>query len=248
MLLDLLFRRRKYEEPDDDENSEPELNTSSDAVTRDISAFVSSRLNEKMPVSILAEDGKVLFSGRIVKGSQVRLEIGRLAGALSLKSLTVGSHITFMAYNVDLVKVRVDATVDASTATCLVLRDWELRYTPAHRSAPRLPMNMPAKMYALTDSRLNESKDCTILDLSLTGACIRTLESLTVGDQFKLRFEVFKGDGVNTCHAQVVWVKSEDGINFTYGLLFAELERWRRRNLEGSLEDLLRQLESKTAS
>ena len=248
MLLDFLFRRRRHDYDEEPESHVSSVDTGQDVEPHDISAFVSSRLNEKMPINILTDGDEVLFSGRIVKGSQSCLELGRLPGALSFKILDTGSTVTFMAYNVDLIKVRVRATVSESTATRLILKEWGLQETPAKRGAPRLPMNMQAKMYALEDVRMTEGHDCTITDLSLTGACITSTEELAVGDQFRLRFEVFKGDGANTCHAQVVWMKSTDGLNFTYGLLFAELDRWKRHNLEMSLEDLLRQLERKTAS
>lgn len=215
-------------------------------VEHGISTFVKGRLNDGMPVDILDDDGSVLCSGRIVQGSYSVLTLGRLPGGLGFKRLEIGREVMLLAYNVDMIRVRLTAHVMESTATRIMFNDWALCDSTSNREDPRIPLDIAGEIFDRKDYRHQAIRRCRIVDLSLSGARLQSIEQFDAGDEFQLRFEVLKNDGKITCYSQVVWVTSKDGTNFEYGILFAEMERWKRHALEESLKTLQTELIRKT--
>ena len=207
---------------------------------------VRRKLDTGMPLEVLGADSKVLFNARIVTGNEIRLTLGRLPGELSFKIVPVGEPITLLAYDTSEEHVRVNGTVIESSVTKLVIKDWSIVDRVSKRDSARLPLAVPAQLYALTDKYRAHPKECTLVDLSLTGARISSTEELNVGDEYNLSFEVIKDDGKNTCHVQVVWATSADGTLYEYGLLFAQLQGYRHHNLELSLQALKENIVKKT--
>lgn len=211
-----------------------------------LSGNVNMRLNANLPVSILSDDGSTICKCRITKSTSGTLVLGRLPGELKLPKFDAGQEVLIMAYNIDLEAVRMRAVAAESTIIQLALRQMHQVDHRTHRSAARLPVNRGGTIVLRHKGRGDENIPCNIVDISMTGAHIESEYEMCVGDNILVRFEVFKDDGALSAAAEVVWATSRDGESYSYGLLFAEMDGWKRRYLQQSLDDLKTRLERTT--
>lgn len=238
-MFGFLFRKKDVSQPPAKPPVEDEIIPQSEVI-------VTRRLNNGLPVEVLLPDGTGSFQGRITSENNLSLIIGRLPGEMTLRQLEKGVVVTILAYNSDLEHVRITATVVDSTTLRLVLRGWVLEDNRSKRTSKRLPLEIPGKLYGLEDTRMLHPKECVVLDLSETGARIQSLEKLQTGDAIRLQLEVFKGDGLVSMPSQVVWVAATDLPSSEYGLVFAEMEQRKVRDLRNSLKELEQQLKRTT--
>lgn len=201
------------------------------------------QLNNNLPVTVMSKDGETLCEGCIIKNMGFSMVIGRLPGTLRLATLDEGMPVTVMAYNVDSEAMRLNARVRQSSALNLSLTQLEQVDRTTRRGAHRLPVNRPAQLFVIDNGKESEETSCTIIDISMTGACIQTDYKLVVGDIVRVRFELMDKDGVNSSRAEVTWVTSRDGVVFNCGLLFEEMEGWKKKYLRDSIDELQKRLE-----
>lgn len=237
-MFDFLFRRKAEPPPEPKPAVEHEI-------APETEVFVTRRLSKGLPVTISSSSLLESFEGCITSENNISLTISRLPGEMALKEVERGATVTLLAYNADMEHVRVTATVVDSTVLRLILRDWVLEDDRSKRMSKRLPLQVVGKLYALEDTRMSHPRVCTVLDLSENGARISTSEKFATGDSIRLQLEVFKGDGVVSMPGQVVWVAAPEADCFEYGLVFAELERRKARDLHNSLKELEQQLRKK---
>lgn len=212
------------------------------------STIVTRRLDRNMPVELITdEESTVPHKARIFDENNLALTIGRLTGELSLPLYERGENITLFAYNRDGEHIRIHAVVAASSITTLVLRSWVLDTHLSKRGKSRYPLSVEGKLYGLEDTRMTCGAPCTVLDISESGARINTKEALATGDTVRLQLEILKGDGRVSMPCQVVWVTSKDGTELECGLVFAELEKYKMRDLRLSLKDLKEQISRETS-
>lgn len=237
-MFKFLFNRSKKEAPKEAPKQEEEdLSVQTEVLVR-------RRLDPNMPVDITVPDTGVSFHGRIIEENNLRLIIGRLPGDMSLQVVPTGTEIELSAYNTDMEHVRVTATVIDSTVLRMVVRNWVLEEDRSKRLTKRYPLSVHGNLYDLDDTKMSHPKDCVVLDISETGAKISTNEVYGTGDQLRLQLEILKGDGLISMPSQVLWVKSSDGVNYECGLVFAELEKCKLRDLRESLRLLQQKITS----
>lgn len=208
-----------------------------------LSRGINSRLNTRLPVQVIDLKGNVMCTCKVQESKPTQLTLGRLPGELKIPTFEIGQEITLQAHNLDLESVRLSARVVESSIMILIVRNISQVDQVTRRQKPRLPVGRMASLVIPHKGRKDEEIPCTLEDVSITGAAIQTDYELSIGDVVRIRFEVFKDDGVTSCNSQVVWARSKDGSKHTYGLLFEEMDGWKRRYLEQSLRDLTTQLE-----
>lgn len=232
-MFDFLFRRKKETTPAAPAQGDP-FDAPIDGEVEG-SPYIIKRLDSGMPIEILGEDSSTLCRGRILEENNLRLVIGRLPGDMALAVLPQGSTVTFTAYNRDTEYVRVTATVIESSIMKLYLRDWDLEENISKRRAKRFPLDIEAKLFALEDTKLKRARECRIRDLSETGARVTTNANIEVGEAIRLQLEIFPGDGRIFLPGQVVWCSMLEVNSKEFGVVFAELDNRKVRDLRASL-------------
>ena len=208
-----------------------------------VGGSIRMRLNTNMPVTILGEAGEHLCTSRMLKSTGSSMVLGRLPGEIKLPSLNAGQSVTVSAFNIDSETIRLSAKVKEATAVSIVLYQLEQIDHITHRGASRLPVNRAGEIFVVTNGKEHGDISCKVVDISMTGACIETTYKFAVGDSLRLRFELMQGDGVNSAHAEVVWSKDKGDSLYHYGLLFEELDGWKKKYLRQSIDELQRSLE-----
>lgn len=245
-----LFQRKANshkEAPGDHDEREGAVGDEGESSLMVLTRSVTRRLNHKLPVKIIEKSGNVLSRCIITAGDSNTLVLSRLPGDLTLPKFGAGDRLMLMAHTTDLDSVRVVGQVTESSITRCILNHWDTVDKTSMRSEVRLPVD--SGFCTIIDKKPGRSErtyDCSIVDISLTGAHIVSSLKLGKGDVILLRFEILKDDGALTCRGQIVWDKCVTEGEYHYGVVFEEMSGWKRHELSISLDLLRQNLERRT--
>lgn len=186
-------------------------------------------------MDILDEQDKFLFRGRLAKFSVSELLIDRNPGTISLPILGPGSTIHIQGYDEQQIPFKMEAVVKSSSRFELIVSDQEAIACEYRRERFRQPVCCPAELYMFDDNRFRRPQPCRLLDISLDGARIESEYIYEPGTKVRLRVELYKNAGHISCVGEIIRIEPQETGRFQYGILFAELDKERKRFLETDL-------------
>ena len=202
-------------------------------------------LSPDMPIDIRTPGGTPLFTGRLVSFNMSHLSVERLPEVLCLPTPSPGIDVTIRGYNKSMKPVKILAKVKESTKIRCTFDDLRLVPYVCSRSSQRTPLlDKTAIVYDISDTRMNHPKECQLLDISETGACVCSQYCYPEDAIVRLRVELTKDSGPISFRSQIVRATiREDGL-FEYGLLFAIPTQWKLIELKRDLRDAQVELKS----
>lgn len=238
-LIKSVLRRSDPPEVEFDEQPLPE-ETASKA---DIPAF-----NRGMPIEILKDFDTVLFSGRLSSISATELTIERIPGEMSFPFCEAGSEVLIRGYDIKVNPIILSAKIVRSSLIECVLGDWQASNYDNHRKGTRYPLDTPADIFALDDTRLSRPQPCQVVNISTGGACILSERSYKMGQTLRLWVEITEKSGHSAYLCQVVRITQRKEDLYEYGLLFAQLDTKKINNLMRDIQDIQKDTEKKLLS
>jgi len=224
-------------EPEDqaeEEEDEPEL---------DMPDF-----NRGMPVEVLRDFETVLFAGRLGRVTLGELTIERIPGEISLVALEAGSPVLVRGYDGRMNPIILCARVIRSSVVECVIGDIEIDRYANQRKDTRYPLSVSANAYLMRDTLLDNPQPCQVLNISPSGAYIVSEYVYPVGQDLRLRVELVENSGFTSYCSQVVRVAPRQDGAFEYGLLFAQLDKRKLKDLMRDIEDIQKETERKMLS
>lgn len=208
------------------------------------------RMARNAPVDVSRVSGELLCRGRLARFSAWELRVERLPGELSLPVLEPGDVVHVHGAAADDVEPFVlEAVVVESTRLCLRVDNLALVDDAGRRASARRGVWRPAELFDLDNPRLRETPvPCEVVNVSMTGACVRTAAEYREGRRLRLRLELYDRAGVISFVSEVVRASAAPGGGFEYGLLFEELTREKRRYLEDDLREMAARAERRASS
>lgn len=182
----------------------------------------SGELSLGMRLDVATPEGKPLMAGRITDLGDASLTLERLPGGLAFKLCSLDASLCASGYDRRMVPISMRASVQESTRTLLRLKNIQLLTYPENREAFRLPLSVPVSLYRREDEHYKSPEECTLVDISIGGACI---QSEYVHDEDEvLRIRVKLDDYTPLSFVgQIVRCMEYAPGQFRYGLLFAQL-------------------------
>ena len=192
-----------------------------------------------MALSVESTEGGELFSGQLtgyaVGDAAVTLE--RLPGGLSFKILEIGATVQLRGCDEMMQQFILKGTVQESTRLVCRFKDVKLKPIQEARENFRLMIRSPAELYYMTDDSHSNPEDCTLVDISVGGACLES-EYIHAEDEV-LRLKVKLEDYVPMEFVgEIIRVVEYEPRRFRYGFLFAQLSETARAELTRTLYNL----------
>ena len=196
-------------------------------------------LSNGMTLSVETAEGVELFSGRITgytrRSSEVTLE--RLPRGLSFKILELGATVLIRGCDEQMQQFLLKGIVQESTRLVCRFKDVKMRPIQETRDNFRLILRTSAELYYMSDSSRSNPEECTLMDISIGGACLES-EYLHAEDEV-LRLKVKLEDYVPMEFVgEIIRVVEFEPRRFRYGFLFAQLTETERTELTRTLYNL----------
>lgn len=207
------------------------------------------RMARNAPVDVSRPGGELLLRGRLTRFSAWELRVERLPGELSLPVLEPGDVIhVHGAASGDVEPFVLEAVVVESTRLFLRVDNLALVDDAGRRASARRGVWRPAELFDVENPHRRETPvPCEVVNVSMTGACVRTAAEFREGRRLRLRLELYERAGAISFASEVVRASATpDG--FEYGLLFEELTREKRRYLEADLREMASRAERRASS
>ena len=194
-------------------------------------------LHREMPVEILGEDGQVVIEGLITECSRREIAIGRRPGGLSFKICEIGSEVVVQGRDSKMAQFYLRAVVVESTRIHLRLKDLVQEIRHNLRDTFRLTLNAPITVFYYDDKHMQLPMDCTLVDVSAGGCCIASEQTYEEGEALRLRIKL--GDYVPmNLVGEVIRVTERGRKDYSYGILFAQMEKGEQDNLARTIFNL----------
>ena len=198
-----------------------------------------SELHNGMTVSVETAEGAELFRGRIsgyTRGDTM-MTLERLPRALSFRILNLNTNVLLRVCDEEMQQFILKGTVQESTRLVCRFKDVKLKPIDETRESFRLPMRTEAELYYMSDDKRSNPEDCTLVDISIGGACIES-EYLHAEDEV-LRLKIKLEDYVPMEFVgEIIRVVEFRPGRFRYGFLFAQLRESERTDLTRTLYNL----------
>ncbi|MBD5162855.1 MAG: PilZ domain-containing protein [Oscillibacter sp.] len=176
---------------------------------------------EGMQLDVTTKEGEPLLSGRVTEFSSDTLTLGRLPGELSFKVTPAETAVSLIGYDKRLMPICLSGVVEESGRTILRLKNLKIEHLAEHRDNFRLPFTAPVSLYRLSDERLRNPEECTLVNISTGGCCVQS-EYVHVEDEV-LRIRVKLEDYAPLSFlGQVVRCVEHTPGQYRYGILFAQ--------------------------
>ena len=196
-------------------------------------------LHNGMTLSVESAEGAELFSGQLsgyADGDTV-LTLERLPGALSFKVLELSSTVQIRGYDEMMQQFVLKGTVQESTRLVCRLKDVKRKPIQESRENFRLMIRSPAELYYMTDDSHSNPEGCTLVDISVGGACLES-EYIHAEDEV-LRLKIKLEDYIPMEFVgEVIRVTEFEPRKFRYGFLFAQMNETERTELTRTLYNL----------
>lgn len=187
-------------------------------------------LCREMPVEILGEDGQVMIDGVITECSRREIAIGRRPGGLSFKPCETGSGVVIQGRDSKMAQFYLRAVVAESSRIHMRLKDLVQEVRDDLRDTFRLAVNTPITIFYYDDEHSQLPMDCTLVDISAGGCCISSERLYEEGEVLRLRIKL--GDYVPmNLVGEVIRVTERGHKDYSYGILFAQMEKGEQDNL-----------------
>lgn len=194
-------------------------------------------LRREMPVEILGEDGQVMIDGLITECGRREITIGRRPGGLSFRICEIGSGVVIQGCDSKLAQFYLRAVVAESSRIYLRLKDLVQEIRDDLRDTFRLTVNTPITVFYYDDKHMQLPMDCTLVDISAGGCCISSEQVYEEGEALRLRIKL--GDYVPmTLVGEVIRVTDRGHKDYSYGILFAQMEKGEQDNLTRTIFNL----------
>ena len=196
-------------------------------------------LSNGMTLSVETAEGVELFRGRITgytrRSTEVTLE--RLPKGLSFKILELGATVLIRGCDEQMQQFLLKGIVQESTRLVCRFKDVKTRPIQETRDNFRLILHTSAELYYMSDSSRSNPEECTLVDISIGGACLES-EYLHAEDEV-LRLKVKLEDYVPMEFVgEIIRVVEYGPGRFRYGFLFAQLQESERVDLTRTLYNL----------
>lgn len=199
--------------------------------------FAYPKLYNGVLLNVLTPDSELLCQARLNSFSTQELELVRPAGVITLPVINPGSQLLIQGNAANNQNFTLKTSVKEATRLKIVVTDLELTATQEQRGTSRYIINNTAEVSDPTNTKA-PSQDCTLIDISLTGARIRSDYVYILDQVIRLRVELYKNAGKVSMNAQIIRVKPLPDNRFEYGLLFEELPPAKRRYLAQDLQTI----------
>lgn len=196
-----------------------------------------SRCDNGQVVDVYNAQRAFLFSAVVSEHSATRILLGRPPATMQLPLLTIGDTVFLQGCGKDFRTLEAAGTIHASTKTSLAVWDLHQPDRPHRRAFYRQRVDNEAQLFK-TSPRLSETPiPCTLVDVSLEGASIRTNISLPMESVIRLRIELYPKAGPISFKAQFVREMecNIDGMHH-YGVLFEQLDSRRHHMLQEDIK------------
>ena len=196
-------------------------------------------LHNGMTVCVESSEGMELFSGRITGYAEddTVMMLERLPGALSFKILDLGASVVLRVCDEEMQQYILKGTVQESTRLVCRFKDVKLKPIDEMRENFRLMIRSPAELFYMTDDSRSNPEDCTLVDISVGGACLES-EYLHAEDEV-LRLKIKLEDYIPMEFVgEIIRVVEFKPRRFRYGFLFAQLSEAERTDLTRTLYNI----------
>lgn len=196
-------------------------------------------LHSGMAVSVETSEGAELFRGQITgyaEGDTV-ITLERLPRALSFRILDLGSTVMLRGCDEEMQPFILKGAVQESTRLVCRIKDVKAKPIQESRENFRLMLRTAAELYYMSDDNRSNPEDCTLVNISIGGACLES-EYLHAEDEV-LRLKVKLEDYVPMEFVgEIIRVLEYRPGRFRYGFLFAQLRESERTELTRTLYNL----------
>ena len=173
------------------------------------------------PIDIAQAQGDHPFTGRLVYFDVHSMHLERLPGELTLPTLPEGTRIRMRGYSDTMEPFEMTGTVRTSTRMFLGISELDLATDNIRRAHHRQPINLPAEVYALEGRQKDTPQECTLVNISMNGACI-----------------VSKQAGHMSFVSQIIRLRALPDESYEYGLLFEQLTHEKMRYLQEDIQEV----------
>lgn len=198
-----------------------------------------SNLIKGMTLQVEAPGGGNILVGQLTAYDREKatLTLNRLPGGLSLGTKEIGTSVVVRGINDKMMPFTLDGTIQESSRVECKLKHVKTRNMPELRHDFRLHMGIPVTMYYQADEQLSAPEECTLVDISVGGACIES-EFLHAEDEV-LRLKVKLEDyAPMEFLGEIIRVVEYTPGKFRYGFLFAQLKETELTELTRTLYNI----------
>lgn len=190
------------------------------------------------PIDIAQEQGDYIFTGRLVYFDVHSMRLERLPGELTLPTLEEGTRIRMRGYSDTMEPFEMTGVVRTSTRIFLGISELDLAADNIRRAHHRQPINLPAEVYALEGRHKDAPQECTLVNISMNGACIVSKHAYAMDQKIRLRVELYKKAGCISFVSQVIRIRELPDGTREYGLLFEQLTHDKMRYLQEDIQEV----------
>lgn len=194
-------------------------------------------LHREMPVEILGEDGQVMIDGLISECGRREIAVSRRPGGLSFKLCTIGSAVVVQGRDSKLAQFYLRAVVAESSRIHIRLKDLVQEVRDDLRDAFRLAVNVPITVFYCDDEHMQLPMDCTLVDISTGGCCIASEQLYEDGEVLRFRIKLENYVPMDFV-GEVIRVTERGRRDYSYGILFAQMEKGEQDSLTRTLFNL----------
>ena len=201
------------------------------------SRLVYPKLYQGTVLSLLRMDNGFLGRVSLRSFSPRELDLIRVKGMLSMPTVEIGEKLIAQGAGENNAPFSLSGTVSDANRINIKLSNLELMTGTNKRQSPRFLVNQPALIFRpeLVNSE-KKPEACELIEISMTGARIRSRVVYTQDQVLKLRVELYERAGKISFLCQVIRTSyNEDGLN-DYGLLFEELPAAKKKYLREDLD------------
>ena len=198
-----------------------------------------SDLHNGITLTVESTEGGELFSGQLTgyADGDTALTLERLPGGLSFKVLELGATMQLRGCDEMMRQFILRGTVQESTRLVCRFKDVKLKPIQESRENFRLIIRSPAELYYMTDDSHSNPEECTLVDISVGGACLES-EYIHAEDEV-LRLKIKLEDYIPMEFVgEIIRVVEYEPRKFRYGFLFAQLKESERTELTRTLYNL----------
>lgn len=188
-----------------------------------------------MIMDVLDDSRSTLFSGKVISFTEDSITLGRLVGTLSFPVYEVGADIILRGYDKSMAPVNILGHVGKSMHTSLEIVGVSLVPYEEQRSEYRLPVNIESTLKGDGGGGKSSSFNCTLVNVSVNGACVLTSDVMTLGEVVHLQLKFADNELPVNLKAEVIREGAMIRGKHEYGLLFAQMDDAQQANLAGSM-------------
>lgn len=196
-------------------------------------------LHNGMTLDVETSDGSTLLNGQLTGYSEgdASLTLERLPGGLSFKTREPGTSVLIRGFDEKMAQFILRGTIQESTRLVCRVKDLKVKPIAEHRHDFRLQTSASAALYYPSDDARSNPEDCTLVDISVGGACLQS-EYLHAEDEV-LRLRVKLADyAPMEFLGEIIRVVEYEPGKFRYGFLFAQLKETELTELTRTLYNI----------